>query len=71
MVVEHTPHQIETLCDQIFIMYGKPGEFGLLSNHLKPGEALNTYFKGYFDKGKSPNDKFKKMLKFRSEPLNL
>jgi len=62
LVIEHDMSMLDFIADDIYIIYGKPGCYGVVSNVLTPLEGLNMYMSGFI---KSQN------LRFRDEEYNL
>jgi ATP-binding cassette subfamily E protein 1 len=62
IVIEHDLSMLDYMADEIFIIYGKPGAFGIVSNPLTTLEAINIYLDGYI-----PNEN----IRFRNEEFNL
>jgi ATP-binding cassette subfamily E protein 1 len=62
VIIEHDLAILDFVADEIFIIYGKPGAFGIVSNPLTTLEAINIYLDGYI-----PNEN----IRFRSEEFNL
>lgn len=55
-VVDHDLSILDYLSDNIIILYGTPGAFGIVSQVMATNNAINTYFNGYIQ---SENIKFR------------
>lgn len=78
MVVEHDLALSDYLADQVHILYGKPGVFGIVSKPYGVRVGINTYLEGYikednvrfrkekisFDRGAKSGEKGEMFLKF-------
>jgi len=62
LVIEHDMSMLDFIVDDMYIIYGKPSCYGVVSNVLTPLEGLNMYMAGFI---KSQN------LRFREEEYNL
>ncbi len=62
LVIEHDMSMLDFIADDIYIIYGKPGGYGVVSNTLTTLEGLNMYMSGYI---KTQN------MRFRDEEYNL
>ena len=60
-VVEHDLSILDYVSDQVSIMYGKPGAYGIISRPVGTSEAINIFFNGYI-----PGEN----VKFRSSAYN-
>ena len=47
LVVEHDVTLLDYITDQICILYGKPGGYGIVSSPAGSSVAINNYFKGF------------------------
>jgi ATP-binding cassette, sub-family E, member 1 len=62
LVIEHDLISLDYMTDQIHIMYGKPGSFGVVSLPKTTKEGINVYLSGYL---KDQNIRFRdKGIKF-------
>jgi ATP-binding cassette, sub-family E, member 1 len=62
LIVEHDLSMLDYISDEINILYGEPGAYGIVSNSLSISNGLNEYLEGYLS---SQN------IRFRSEPFHL
>jgi ATP-binding cassette subfamily E protein 1 len=62
VVIEHDLSLLDYISDQICIMYGEPGAFGVVSKPISTAEAINIYFDGYI-----PSEN----MRFRLEEYNI
>ena len=62
LIVEHDLSMLDYISDEINILYGEPGAYGIVSNSLSVSNGLNEYLEGYLS---SQN------IRFRSEPFHL
>jgi ATP-binding cassette subfamily E protein 1 len=62
LVIDHDLSMLDYVCDDIYICYGKPGAYGIISNPLSVLDGLNIYLDGYI-----PNEN----VRFRDEEFNL
>jgi ATP-binding cassette subfamily E protein 1 len=62
IVIDHDLSMLDYLSDEICIMYGVPGAYGIISHPMKNLAGLNTYLNGYIQ---SEN------VRFRDEGFNL
>ncbi len=62
VVIEHDLSLLDYISDQICIMYGEPGAFGVVSKPISTAEAINIYFDGYI-----PSEN----MRFRTEEYNI
>lgn len=62
IVIEHDFSMLDYIADEIYIMYGKPSAFGIVSKPLTPLEGINMYLSGFIT---SQN------VRFRDEEFNL
>ncbi len=60
IVVEHDLIFLDYIADNVVILYGKPGVYGIVSNPKSTREGINSYLEGYI---RDEN------VKFRSEPV--
>lgn len=61
IVIEHDLMMADYICDEIYIIYGKAGAYGIVSKPLTPSEGINMYLNGYIQ---SEN------VRFREEEFN-
>ncbi len=62
IVIEHDFSMLDYIADELYIVYGKPSAFGIVSKPLTPLEGINMYLSGYIT---SQN------IRFRDEEFNL
>ncbi len=66
LVVEHDLTVLDFLADNIVIVYGKPGAYGIVSHPAGAREAINEYLAGYIS---SENMRIRdKPIRFESRP---
>jgi Predicted ATPase, RNase L inhibitor (RLI) homolog len=66
LVVEHDLTVLDFLADNIVIVYGKPGAYGIVSHPAGAREAINEYLAGYIS---SENMRIRdRPIKFESRP---
>jgi len=47
IVIEHDLSLLDYISDEVYICYGNPGAFGIVSNQLTSSEGINHYLAGY------------------------
>ncbi len=62
MVIEHDLSMLDYMADEIFILYGQPGAYGIVSKPLTPLDGLNMFLDGYI-----PSEN----IRFRPNEFNL
>lgn len=62
IVIEHDLSLLDYISDEIYIVYGKPGVYGVVSNPLSTLEGINMYLNGYITT---------QNIRFRDEVYNL
>ncbi len=62
IVIDHDLSMLDYVSDEINIVYGYPGAFGIISKQLTVLEGLNMYLDGFI-----PQEN----MRFRNEPFNL
>ena len=62
IVIEHDLSMLDYISDELYIVYGKPGAYGIVSKPLTTLEGINMYLSGYIS---SQN------IRFREEEFNL
>lgn len=62
LVVDHDLSLLDFISDEINILYGSPGAYGIVSQNLTTANGINEYLDGYIS---SQN------IRFRNEPFNL
>ena len=62
LVIDHDLSMLDYACDEIYILYGKAGAYGIISNPLSIYDGLNMYLDGFI-----PNEN----VRFRDEEFNL
>ena len=62
IVIDHDMSMIDFMADEIVILYGKPGAYGIVSNPMTTLEGINVYMDGYI-----PSEN----VRFREEAFNL
>ena len=62
MVIDHDLSMLDYMADELFIVYGKPGAYGIVSKPLTTLDGINMYLDGYI-----PSEN----IRFRSEQFNL
>ncbi len=61
-VIDHDLSILDYMVDEIYIVYGKPSVYGIVSNPLTPLTGINIYLNGYI-----PTEN----IRFRNEEFNL
>jgi ATP-binding cassette subfamily E protein 1 len=61
-VIDHDLAMLDYMADEIYIIYGKPGVYGIVSNPMTPLDGINVYLNGYL-----PSEN----IRFRSDEFNL
>lgn len=62
IVIEHDLSILDYICDEIYIVYGQPGVYGIVSKPLSTLEGINMYLDGYITT---------QNIRFREEEFNL
>ncbi len=62
LVIEHDLSMLDYIADELYIVFGKPSAYGIVSKPLTPLEGINMYLSGYIS---SQN------IRFRDEEFNL
>ena len=62
LIIDHDLSMLDYVSDEIYILYGKAGGYGIVSNPMSIYEGLNMYLDGYI-----PNEN----IRFREEEFNL
>ncbi len=62
IVIEHDLSMLDYIADEIYILFGKPGAYGIVSKPLTPLEGINMYLSGYITT---------QNIRFRNEEFNL
>jgi ATP-binding cassette subfamily E protein 1 len=62
IVIDHDLSMLDYMCDELYIMFGKSGAYGIISNPLSVFDGINTYLDGYI-----PNEN----IRFRDYQFNL
>ncbi len=62
IVIDHDLSMLDYMADEIFIIYGKPGAFGIVSNPMTTLNGINVYLDGYI-----PGEN----VRFRPDEFNL
>ncbi len=62
IVIDHDLSMLDYMADELFIVYGKPGAYGIVSKPLTTLDGINMYLDGYI-----PNEN----IRFRTEEFNL
>ncbi len=62
LVIEHDLSMLDYIADEIYIVFGKPSAYGIVSKPLTPLEGINMYLSGFIT---SQN------IRFRDEEFNL
>ncbi len=62
IIIDHDLAMMDYMVDEIFIIYGKPGAFGIVSKPMTTLEGINVYLDGYI-----PSEN----VRFRSDEFNL
>jgi len=65
MVVEHDLAVLDFLCDQIHLMYGEEGAYGVVTYPRGVRQGINTYLSGYL---KEENKRFGERIEFVAHP---
>jgi len=65
MVVEHDLAVLDFLCDNVHLMYGEEGAYGVVAYPKGVRHAINTYLSGYL---KEENIKFSEGIEFHAHP---
>jgi ATP-binding cassette subfamily E protein 1 len=65
LVVEHDLAVIDFLADQIHLIYGSPGAFGIVTNPYSERHAINTYLSGWL---REENIRFGEPVEFIVHP---
>ena len=47
IVIDHDLSILDYISDSIYIIYGEPGKFGILSNSLTAQDGINMYLNGF------------------------
>lgn len=47
IVIDHDLSILDYVCDELFIVYGKPGAYGIVSRPLTTSEGINMYLDGF------------------------
>lgn len=62
IVIEHDLSMLDYISDEIYIIYGKPGAYGIVSKPLTTLEGINMYLSGFIST---------QNIRFRDEEFNL
>lgn len=62
IVIEHDLSLLDFICDEIYIVYGKPGAYGIVSKPLSTLEGINMYLDGFIST---------QNVRFREEQFNM
>jgi ATP-binding cassette subfamily E protein 1 len=62
LVIEHDFSMLDYIADEIYIVFGKPSAYGIVSKPLTPLEGINMYLSGYITA---------QNIRFRDEEFNL
>jgi ATP-binding cassette, sub-family E, member 1 len=62
IVIDHDLSMLDYVCDELYIMFGKSGAYGIISNPLSVFDGINIYLDGFI-----PNEN----IRFREEEFNL
>ena len=62
IIIEHDFAMLDYVADNVFILYGKPGAYGIVSNEYSISDSINVYMNGHL-----PNEN----VRFRAEEYNL
>ena len=65
MVVEHDLAVLDFLCDNVHLMYGEEGAYGVVAYPKGVRHAINTYLSGYL---KEENIRFSEGIEFHAHP---
>jgi len=65
MVIEHDLAILDFLCDNVHLMYGDEGAYGVVTNPRGVRHAINTYLSGYL---KEENIRFGEKIEFFAHP---
>lgn len=65
LVVEHDLAVLDFLCDNVHLVYGDEGAYGVVTNPRGVRHAINTYLSGYL---KEENIRFGEKIEFFSHP---
>jgi ATP-binding cassette subfamily E protein 1 len=65
LVVEHDLAVLDFLCDNVHLVYGDEGAYGVITNPRGVRHAINTYLSGYL---KEENIRFGEKIEFFSHP---
>jgi ATP-binding cassette, sub-family E, member 1 len=65
MVVEHDLAVLDFLCDNVHLMYGDEGAYGVITHARGVRHAINTYLSGYL---KEENIRFGEKIEFFAHP---
>jgi ATP-binding cassette subfamily E protein 1 len=60
LIIEHDLSLLSYLCDNVYIMYGAPGAYGVVSNTYSTDRGINMFLNGFIN----PEN-----IKFREEPI--
>jgi ATP-binding cassette subfamily E protein 1 len=60
LIIEHDLSLLSYLCENVYIMYGTPGAYGVVSNPYSTDRAINMFLNGFID----PEN-----IRFREEPI--
>ena len=62
IVIEHDLSILDYVVDELYIVYGKPSVYGIISNPITPQEGINMYLSGFIST---------QNIRFREEEFNL
>ena len=65
IVIEHDLAVLDFLCDNVHLMYGDEGAYGVVTNVRAVRHAINTYLSGYL---KEENIRFGEKIEFFKQP---
>jgi ATP-binding cassette subfamily E protein 1 len=65
MVIEHDLAILDFLCDNVHLLYGDEGAYGVVTNPRGVRHAINTYLSGYL---KEENIRFGEKIQFYAHP---
>jgi len=65
MVIEHDLAVLDFLCDNVHLLYGDEGAYGVVTNPRSVRHAINTYLSGYL---KEENIRFGEKIEFYAHP---
>lgn len=65
MVIEHDLAVLDFLCENVHLMYGSEGAYGVVTNPRGVRHAINTYLSGYL---KEENIRFGEKIEFFAHP---